>query len=1004
MKHIPVKLKAPKNSFNYFEDNQVLTAEQLNHVVQYFDYQQRLTRARLLGVGIVCGLNIVFNRSTITVTKGVGVTSDGDLVVLEEDKVLIAAKQLDDGKANYPAFEKLKNEDGSLRLSELVESNEDATALTDFFNANNQPNNTVVLAYLSQYTIDTDQCSADECENKGLVHHSELKFLAISRSDYDLIDNDPACCGDEYFSMPEVSIPRVLLNENDTIFSYADLLRTYGTAINNAGNILEEGLKTAGATARDLLQCYKVNGGYKELFSQVELNSVTKVSAIAKKAIADNARGIQYVYDFLKDVAAAYNEFKESVFDLCHGCCTSADAFPKHLALGLVQGADFGLNRKYRQCFIESPILNNKNEAMEDALHLFARLAKLITSFNIPERATIKITPSGGINEVLGNRSIPYYYQAENVVQHWSAKAWQRNKSNTVLSYHSSQYSTLPHVTTPLMFDIDQYPFLRIEGHIGKTYDDAYIAIDNIRKQFDLPFDIAGVQLQKERIRRLPPKAIRPGLLDLLYDKERLHMDTKLDYVKKYNESLLLNLPNDEELNQPAITKDYGDPKALRNLVLNKKNELDTQIATTKIALAKPAREVVGAVAWDDLHLSMANAGAEVNKNSKLFTAAAFRSPLENLAVLEQPRILLWLGDILQKQKQQVEDGYIFSKFLQQNPAMMHNGGVCKGGTFILVYEKVGDTETVVADFYLPYIAKDELVESKVDTTVIPIRPIKDINFTISKDIIKRPLLNAELFNVKDELVRVKELTNNADLNVSRRLNDFDSRINKVGQDVLVNRENIGKEVAVVKDKYETSFSKLISSYDTVVTKGSIKVSTEAGGIRDTTRADIEEMITGVRTEFNGKLLETENKLNSRVTTVANELTTTKAQITKTGNDLVLLDGKLNTVRTELTSKIAADVKVVNDRVTTVESGFNTRLVQATAASDTKLNQAIATVNRDMATNAQAVDGKLATLKNEVLVQTDRSVTEKLNLQKAAFDQTIGTVNRDITTLKTRIR
>ena len=1004
MVHIPVKLNAPKNTFNYFEDNQVLTAEQLNHVVQYFDYQQRLTRARLLGVGIVCGLNIVFERNSIIVTKGVGVTSDGDLVVLEADKVLIAAKQLDDSKANYPAFEKLKNEDGTLRLSELVESNDDATGLADFFGRNNPPQNTVVLAYLSQYTIDTDQCSADECENKGLVHHSELKFLAISRSDYDLIDNDVDCCGDEYFSLPEVSIPRVLLNENDSIFSYPDLLRTYGTAINNAGNILEEGLKTAAATARDLLQCYKVNGGYKELFTQVEMNVVTKVPAIAKKAVADNARGIQYVYDFLKDVAVAYNEFKESVFDLCHGCCTSADAFPKHLALGLVQGADFGLNRKYRHCFIESPILNNKNEAMEDALHLFARLAKLIASFNIPERASIKITPSGGINEVLGNRAIPYYYEAENIVPHWSPKAWQRNKSNTILSYHSQEYSSLPHVTTPLMFDIDPYPFLRIEGHLGKTYDEAYIAIDNIRKQFDLPFDIAGVQLQKEKIRRLPPKAIRPGILDLLFDKERLHMDTKLDYVKKYNESLLLNLPNDEELNQPAITKDYGDPKALRNLVLNKKTELDTQIATTKIALSKPAREVVGSVAWDDLHLSMANAGAEVNKNSKLFTAAAFRSPLENLAVLEQPRILLWLGDILQKQKQQVEDGYIFSKFLQQNPAMMHNGGVCKGGTFILVYEKVGDVETVVADFYLPYIVKDELVESKVDTTTIPIRPIKEINYTISKDIIKRPLLNAELFNVKDELARVKDLTNNADITLGKRLNDFDLRINKVGQDVLVNRENIGKEVAVVKDKYETSFSKLISSYDTVVTKGNIKVSTEAGGVREPNRADFEELITGVRTEFNGRILEAENRLNAKVTTVTNELTATKAQVTKTGSDLALLDGKLNTVRTELTSKITADVKGVNDRVTSVESGFNTRLVQATAASDTKLSQAIATVNRDMATNAQAVDGKLATLKNEVLVQTDRSVTEKLNLQKAAFDQTIGTVNRDLTTLKTRIR
>ncbi|HLO38486.1 MAG TPA: hypothetical protein VK173_08350, partial [Lacibacter sp.] len=292
-------------------------------------------------------------------------------------------------------------------------------------------------------------------------------------------------------------------------------------------------------------------------------------------------------------------------------------------------------------------------------------------------------------------------------------------------------------------------------------------------------------------------------------------------------------------------------------------------------------------------------------------------------------------------------------------------------------------------------------VESKVDTTTIPLRPVKEINFTISKDILKRPLLNTELFNVKDELLRVKDLTNNADIAVGKRLNDFDVRINKVGQDVLVNRENIGKEVAVVKDKYETSFSKLISSYDTVVTKGSIKVSAE-GSIRETTRADIEELITGVRTEFNGKILETENRINAKVTTVANELTATKAQVTKTGNDLVSLDGKLNNVRTELTTKLTADVKGINDRVTSVENAFDAKLVQTVATNDNKINSAIAVVNRDMAANAQVVDVKLATLKNEVIIQADKSATEKLNLQKAAFDQTISVVNREITTIKNR--
>ncbi|MCH5690633.1 hypothetical protein LWM68_44245 [Niabella sp. W65] len=74
----------------------------------------------------------------------------------------------------------------------------------------------------------------------------------------------------------------------------------------------------------------------------------------------------------------------------------------------------------------------------------------------------------------------------------------------------------------------------------------------------------------------------------------------------------------------------------------------------------------------------MANAGAQINKNSKLFTAAAYRSPIENLAVLEQPQTLLWLGDLLLKQKLQVEDGYIFSNFLKQNPPCYMMQGYAK--------------------------------------------------------------------------------------------------------------------------------------------------------------------------------------------------------------------------------------------------------------------------------------------------------------------------------------
>ncbi|MCH5716206.1 hypothetical protein [Niabella hibiscisoli] len=294
------------------------------------------------------------------------------------------------------------------------------------------------------------------------------------------------------------------------------------------------------------------------------------MNELVKTVLTENRQGVQYVYDLLKDVNQAYDDFKDSTYDLCYGCCVASDAFPKHLALGLLQNMTNGYS-KYRQEFIESPILNNKNEEVEQALKLFARLAKLVATFSIPARPVIRITPSVAIHEKLENKPIPYYYDVENLVDDWSPVLSRRNRNNAILSYHAASYSSLPHITQPLAYNIDKYSFFRVEGHVGKTYDNAYTTIDNLRKQYDLPFDIAGVQLQKERIRFIPPRAIKPGLLDILYDKEKLLLGSKLDFIKKYNDSIAINLPDDNELAQPAITKEYGDPKTLKNMVLTKK-------------------------------------------------------------------------------------------------------------------------------------------------------------------------------------------------------------------------------------------------------------------------------------------------------------------------------------------------------------------------------------------------------------------------------------------------
>lgn len=65
----------------------MLDNEQLNCLTRYHNYQEHLTRVKLLGVGIVGGLHVSQAGDSVTVRKGVGVTSDGDVLALSVDTV-----------------------------------------------------------------------------------------------------------------------------------------------------------------------------------------------------------------------------------------------------------------------------------------------------------------------------------------------------------------------------------------------------------------------------------------------------------------------------------------------------------------------------------------------------------------------------------------------------------------------------------------------------------------------------------------------------------------------------------------------------------------------------------------------------------------------------------------------------------------------------------------------------------------------------------------------------
>jgi hypothetical protein len=74
-----------KQEYPVFVDNQVLTADLLNNMVEYFNAQDNITRLALIGKGIINGLSYEFNtaNNSVKIESGTAITSNGSLVDFE---------------------------------------------------------------------------------------------------------------------------------------------------------------------------------------------------------------------------------------------------------------------------------------------------------------------------------------------------------------------------------------------------------------------------------------------------------------------------------------------------------------------------------------------------------------------------------------------------------------------------------------------------------------------------------------------------------------------------------------------------------------------------------------------------------------------------------------------------------------------------------------------------------------------------------------------------------
>ncbi len=706
------KLKNITTRYRKFNEHQVLTEGQLNEFIDYFEDQSRLSRTRLSGVGIVCGFRIELgtqdyaidesttgSRPVVKLFQGAGVTTDGDLVTLQnrigaEDSIDAIVDILSQEYTHYKTYDDtLKyphfwNADVQVPLTELrteSEADESFTQLTDAINLDDK----VMILYLESYSNEESPCEDADCDNQGAEQISKLRVLftdAISAgliaegTTDDDIYNTHNAFEELYENLADIVVPRVILDPSITT---KEALGTKFQDVIEKPGIIDD-----------------LSNGFYALAQQFNIDTgtsqnATQISQAIRSHLITTENDFQYRYDGLKDLVTTYSEIKAMLFDLKSECCPDIYSFPKHLMLGQM-GATYELAEKieFRHDFYKSPVITDEDENQEKARLLIERFVEQMQNF-ITVSGSVKITPSRYIAP-LGDKAIPYYYTVtERLLNKWNYVKTKTEKSTYNLSYHVDQLSSHDFIQNPLSYNIDHNDFYRIEGHLGESYRNAYENIIELRDRYGLSFDVKAVFLREE-------------VSDDNTVPEEVSIKDLRDQLRAISNKFDSKSVNDRQITMQSFA--YLDRKldALNNLQKNSvfKNSLSDQSTSALRAVdqsdsvARPAEDASQFVSSGD----SANQYARVHADSSQLTHAPTSETATFLTasntsghVAQLPTTLITTAE------EEKIKSILLADFMEQHTGMEHMGGVQPGGTFVLIYESEKNN-TVIADFTLPYL------------------------------------------------------------------------------------------------------------------------------------------------------------------------------------------------------------------------------------------------------------------------------------------------------------
>jgi hypothetical protein len=502
------------NIYPLFEVNQVLSAAHLNTLHDQLDEQNRLTRAVLHGIGIVCGMEVSVTKSggnaKVTITRGYGVTSEGYAVIIGDEGFSADRCRALEVKDDYKPL-LLDEADGYGELLELLDSKDEHYSEGSAIDATKASEMAVVL-YVELLETSLKTCTPGSCDDKGKKVTVSVRKLLVPTSYLDDLHEqtateigDTAAEGDFFpnlaarLDLPDIRMPRFDVPASTDA---ATTLSSAETIIVAYKRILIDPLEGSGKSLftriGEALDAART--AYSPLLDDPGDAFATRLSAVESGFLnpqASKAAAFQYYYDFLNDLIHAYGEFRAKAFELATLCNPPSQLFPRHLELGELQPVSGSSPSSkagilaYRQYFRPSPTLGELKTKRAEVQSLFGRLQAMVDCFDLPVYDSsksiddnIRITPSRPANAPLSQRAIPCCYSPKSaLLETWDFSKTAAGRSDKYCGYRIAGDDSI-------CWSLDKCGFFRIEGHIGLDWDKALDALRKKIAKYRLPFDV----------------------------------------------------------------------------------------------------------------------------------------------------------------------------------------------------------------------------------------------------------------------------------------------------------------------------------------------------------------------------------------------------------------------------------------------------------------------------------------------------------------------------------